>query len=94
MQCATVEIAWQWQPTRSRDTTARTTVRFINQTPRTLKLYWVDADGKRQARGTLEPQESVTQRTFASHVWLVAGPDDRPVALYVAAEKRGIAAIR
>lgn len=79
---------------RSGDSTTRTSIRFVNRTSRTLKLYWVDADGKRQSRGTLEPQESLTQRTFAGHVWLVAGADGEPVALYVAPEKRGLAEIR
>ncbi len=79
---------------RSGEAGKRTTIRFANRTDRTLKLYWIDSDGTRKAYGTLEPHETQTQHTFTSHVWLVTDADDRPLALYVAGAKTGLAEIR
>lgn len=78
---------------RSGEGKTPTTVRFVNETPVALRLYWLDAGGIRHERGTLEPGAQVTRRTFASHAWLVAGPGGGALALYVASAKRGIARI-
>jgi len=36
----------------------------------------------------------VTQGTFASHVWLLAGSDDRPIALFKATREHGVATVK
>jgi hypothetical protein len=79
---------------RSGDSTKRSTIRFVNRSDRAVKLYWVDSEGKRQARGTLDSGESLNQRTFASHAWVAADKDEKAIAIFVAGEKRGLAEIR
>ncbi len=63
----------------------RSTVSFQNDGEHSLKLYWLDYDGKRQPYGTLEPHppEPVTQPTFLTHPWLVADATDRCLAIYL-----------
>src|SRR5262249_15135865 len=66
-------------------------IRFLNRSGRELKLYWIDAEGRRQARGSIPAGGSLSQRTFAAHVWLLADADDHAVALFVAGADRGLA---
>lgn len=70
------------------------TVRFVNRTSTEVTLYWIDGDGKRHPYGKVPPGKRTAQNTFASHVWLAAGPDDKAIALFVADEKQGLAIIR
>jgi hypothetical protein len=79
---------------RSKDAGQRTTIRFVNRTSMELKLYWLDNAGKQRAYGAIPAGGSITQGTFASHVWLVAGPDDRAVALFTADAEPGVATVR
>jgi alpha-glucosidase len=79
---------------RSGSDTVKTSIRFVNRTPQELKLYWLDNEGKRKPYGVVPAGSSVTQGTFASHVWVLAGPDDRAVALFVAASERGVAIVK
>ena len=79
---------------RSGGEQASVTVTFVNHTPYEVRLYWIDGDGKRHAYGKIAPGGRTSQNTFASHVWLASGPDDRAIALFVAGMKQGIALIR
>jgi hypothetical protein len=94
-----VETLKRYAPEREKDLrsgagTASSTVRFVNRTPFTVSLYWLDGDGKRHGYGSIAPGERRAQNTFASHVWLAAGPDDRAIALFIAGAGQGIAEIR
>src|SRR5258708_36448526 len=79
---------------KSGDEKEATSIRFVNRSSHELKLYWLDNAGKRKAFGTIDPNGSVRQRTFASHAWLVAGADEKAVAIFVASAKRCIAIIK
>ena len=79
---------------RSGEDGIKTQVRFVNRTSGELKLYWLDGEGKRLPYGVVPAGGSVTQGTFATHVWLVAGKDERVVALFVAAAERGVALVQ
>lgn len=72
----------------------KTSIRFVNRTTGELKLYWMDSDRKRRPYGVVPAGGSVTQGTFAAHVWLLAGADDRAVALFIALPERGVAIVR
>jgi len=71
-----------------------TAVRFHNQTPRQVQLFWLDDHGKRRPYGTLAPGERRDQQTFATHVWLAADPDGRGLAVFVAGPEPGLADIK
>jgi len=71
-----------------------TTVRFRNQTPHEVLLFWIDSQGKRQPYGSLRPGEAREQATYATHVWLAADPQGRALALFVAEPHEGTATIK
>jgi len=79
---------------RSGSERATVTVRFANQTSSEVTLYWLDGAGVRHPYGTIAPGGRASQNTFASHVWLAAGPGDKAIVLFVAGEKDGIAIVR
>ncbi len=70
------------------------TIRFVNRTSQEVTLYWIDEAGMRHSYGKLAPGGRTSQNTFASHVWLAAGPDDKAIVLFIAAEKQGVAIVR
>jgi len=78
---------------RSADGTA-TTVRFRNQTPGEVFLFWIDPQGKRQPYGSLKPGEVREQETYATHVWLAAAANGRALALFIAEPHDGTAIIK
>ena len=59
-----------------------------------LKLFWLNAEGKREPYGTVLPGGSRTQGTLATHVWLLVDPDGKAVALFVARPQRGVATVK
>lgn len=79
---------------RSGSDGTKTSIRFVNRTAGELKRYWLDGEGKRRAYGVVPAGGSVTQGTFATHVWLLAGADDRAIALFVAEPGQGLATVK
>jgi len=49
----------------------KTNIVFVNRTAGTVKAYWLDYSGKRVYYSTLAPGASYTQRTFATHPWVI-----------------------
>jgi hypothetical protein len=47
------------------------TIAVLNESPRTVTLWWVDYDGREVARGTIRPGQRWDQRTFLTHPWRV-----------------------
>lgn len=45
-------------------------IKFVNTTPHTIRLLWVDYDGHEVAYDILEPHYSCIQQTFATHPWV------------------------
>jgi len=45
-------------------------IKFINTTPHTIRLLWLDYDGHEVAYDILEPHYSCIQQTFATHPWV------------------------
>ena len=70
-----------------------TSITFVNQLDISVKLFWIDAQGKQQAYGTLEPGQRKNQHTFTNHRWLVTGVDDATLAVFTAVEEGGLAII-
>ncbi|MCP4450320.1 MAG: prolyl oligopeptidase family serine peptidase [Planctomycetes bacterium] len=53
----------------------------------------MDAQGKRQAYGTLEPDQKRNQHTFTNHRWLVTDASHAILAVFTAVEDGGLAVI-
>jgi iduronate 2-sulfatase len=54
-------------------------VTFVNHRPDTVELIWIGPDGARKSYQTLENNNSFRIRTRPGAVWLVEGPDDKPL---------------
>ena len=49
----------------------KTNIEFVNKTAGTVKVYWLDYSGKRVYYYTLAPGASYSQRTYATHPWVI-----------------------
>ena len=68
-------------------------LQFANDLDVSLRLFWLDQQGRRRGYGTIPPGETHDQQTFGGHAWLLTDPDDRSVIGFVAPEHDGIAVI-
>lgn len=71
-----------------------TTIRFVNQTRGTVKLFWLPGDGKRTPYGSVAAGTSREMHTYSGHYWLVTDEADKPLALFVGERGPGIAEVR
>ena len=76
----------QSAPRASTTTGAETGLTFQNQLKEDVSVFWLDSEGKRQPFGTLKPDESREQHTYAGHVWLIANKNGEPIVVFVATE--------
>jgi von Hippel-Lindau disease tumor supressor len=67
---------------RSTEGKRATSINFKNSSGRTINVYWLDYSGKRKLYQQLPPGKSFTQQTFATHPWVVTGPDDRCISIF------------
>lgn len=58
-------------------------IEIKNETSETVKVYWLDYDGKRQLKGTIEPSGIFEQETYESHPWLITDEDERGLAIFL-----------
>lgn len=59
---------------------ASTKIAIQNKMADPVKVFWVDADGKRREYKTLAQGQEFRQNTFAGHVWLITQADNQPLA--------------
>ena len=69
---------------RSQRTNLQSRIVFRNGLAQTVQLYWLDYDGRRRPYLSLSPGETGVQPTFFSHIWVVADPGGRCLAIYFA----------
>ncbi len=72
---------------------SKSSVRFRNETDKELRIYWLDAAGKKTAYGTVQPGQAREEETSAGHVWLLTDTDDKAVAVFVAEKVLGVAIV-
>jgi len=53
----------------------RIDIQIRNEAQETVRLFWIDFEGRPQPYGTLEPGESKPQSTFRGHSWLATQSD-------------------
>ncbi|MEZ5535325.1 MAG: hypothetical protein R3F02_06835 [Thiolinea sp.] len=56
---------------RSQHAETATSIRFVNQSPLKVGVYWLDYQGNEVRYAVLDSRESFTQQTFMSHPWIV-----------------------
>jgi von Hippel-Lindau disease tumor supressor len=67
---------------KSANSGLETIITFINKSNETVKLYWLDFDGKRKLYETLAAGQKCDQPTFVLHPWVVTDAQDRAWALF------------
>jgi hypothetical protein len=60
-----------------------TTISFVNTSKQTIKVYWLDYEGKRQLKETVKEGDSYeSKKTFSTHPWLITDKDDNAWEVY------------
>jgi hypothetical protein len=68
---------------RSADSKVETAIKFVNKSGQTIRVYWLDYDGKRQWKAALAAGDSYeSPRTFLTHPWLITDKDDNAWSIY------------
>ena len=70
-----------------------TAIIFVNRTGAEIAYYWVDYEGNEKFYGKIALNASVSQQTFAGHVWVVKNANGNNLAVFRAIEKAGRAII-
>ena len=52
------------------------TIKFVNKSGKTVKVYWLDYDGDRKLYETLKDGESYEQQTYLTHPWVITDEND------------------
>jgi enediyne biosynthesis protein E4 len=63
--------------------TVATSIEFQNKTSKTLKLFWINYQGKRELYQTLQPGQSNVQPTFVTHPWVVAEENNTCFSIFL-----------
>jgi hypothetical protein len=70
-----------------------TEIVFSNQSLGTIRIYWLNALGIPQFRGTVAPGQDRSYDTYSTHTWVVRDASDNCIAAYTLAVLPGIAVI-
>lgn len=78
---------------KSKQSSTKTTIVFVNHTGQQIVIFWNDWNGRRKSYGRIHANESESFDTFAGHAWIVTDPHDKLLAVVVASDKPGRAVI-
>ena len=73
---------------RSLKGTVKTSIVFINKENQTIRVYWLDYDGKRIPYGALERDQVFSTMTYLTHPWLITDARDKCKAIYMPTSQR------
>jgi hypothetical protein len=73
----------QAQSLRSQQADVRTQVQFVNTTPGSVRVYWLNYQGGQQLYATLAPWQSYLQSTFLTHPWEVTDTQRNCLGVYL-----------
>jgi hypothetical protein len=74
---------------RSIDGIRPITITFASYAPAGVSIYWINYAGQRQLYRRLDPMQSYTQPTYATHPWIVVDDDGGCHGLYVVSDAAG-----
>ncbi len=77
----------------SRRTGEESGINFINRTVGEVALFWSGTDGALKQYGTIKPNETRRQHTFAGHVWVVKDGKGKLLGVFEAEDDEGDAII-
>jgi len=67
----TLSSRFDVQSSRASDT--ETEIVFTNHTDESVRLFWIDANGRQHGYGTIAPGQTHHQHTYVGHAWRVTG---------------------
>lgn len=67
---------------RSIEDMKSTEVIFFNQSPQTIRTYWLDHQGNRKFGSEIRPGDSYVQQTYVTHPWVVTSAAKVCMAIY------------
>jgi hypothetical protein len=71
------------QGIKSTQSKVETTITFVNRSKQTIKVFWLDYEGKRQFKEAVKDGDSYTsQRTYLTHPWLITDKDENAWDIY------------
>jgi hypothetical protein len=79
---------------RSVDADAQVHFYVGNLTSHDLTIYWLDHNGERQRWGSVRPGELFHNHTYIGYPWVVTGPDDTALAIYIPEPGASLALVR
>ena len=50
-------------------------IKIVNQSEQTMKVFWLDYDGKRVPKGAVKKGDAFETGTYMTHAWLVTDAD-------------------
>lgn len=67
---------------KSEESSAATQVVFNNRSAKTMKVYWLDYDGRRTFYADVGPGKLYSQDTYMTHPWVVTDNAKRCVMMF------------
>lgn len=67
---------------KSQSSKIKTGIKFVNNSGKPVKIYWLDTNGHRQLMKELKDDREAKFDTFLTHPWLVVDKDDNAKAIY------------
>lgn len=69
-------------------------LRIDNRTGDSIRIFWIDYEGRRKEYGQADPGRSFHQETFTGHLWIATDPGGRPLSLFAAGKRDGLAVVK
>jgi hypothetical protein len=69
---------------RSQNSNTKAKLTFVNKTPESRSIIWVDFNGNTQEYKSLQPGQKWTVNTFLTHPWLVTDGPGNCYGIYIA----------
>ena len=67
---------------KSGESEVETTIKFVNKSKQTIKVYWINYEGERETRETVKDGDTYNvTTTYLTHPWLIT--DEKENAWYI-----------
>ena len=80
-------------PRTHKSTGDSTTITFLNKTKQPLQFLWLGNLNSPTPYGKAEPGKKIDQHTYAGHVWIAKGPNNKTLGVFEATARPGLAVI-
>jgi hypothetical protein len=67
---------------KSTSSDVETNITFVNRSGQTIKVYWIDYEGRRKLYETAKNGDTCELRTYLTHPWLITDEGDNAWYVY------------